>query len=244
MQYADLTPSTPPLPPLPTHPPTHPCACLSRGYGNSQGEPTEEGLQKDAVAVMAHISQRRDIHQGRVLLFGRSLGGAVALYAAHARPGLATGIILENTFTSVSDMVDVVFPVLSYFKWAVLRIRWRSVDLISSVTAPILFISGAKDQLVPSWMVQRLHDAAAASTHREMFSVADGTHNDTFQKAGPEYAIRLRAFLLRVCGPNALQPRLSGTAAASESAAVAAAKVTEAPIGYQPRVGDALRGEL
>ena len=117
------------------------------------------------------------------------------------------------------------------------------MKLITSVRQPLLFISGAKDQLVPSWMVQRLHDAAAQSTYREMFSVPDGTHNDTFQKAGPEYARRLRAFILRVCGAEALpQPNLKdGTS--QPSAAVAAAKATEAPIGYQPRVGDAL-GEL
>lgn len=144
-------------------------------------------------------------------------------------------------------MVDHVFPILSYFKWAVLRIRWPSVELIPSVRVPVLFISGAKDQLVPSWMVQRLHDAAAQSAHRELFSVPDGTHNDTFQKAGPEYVRRLRAFVLRACGPDALQPRsaASAGAAAPVTAAVAAANAAEAPIGYQPRVGDALRpGEL
>ena len=245
----------------------------ARGYGNSDGEPTEEGLKLDASAAMAHIEQRQDIHQGRVILFGRSLGGAVALYAARMHPTLVagafflcalracdscvvridgflltiypcTGIILENTFTSVSDMVDVVFPVLSYFKWAVLRIRWASVELIPTLRQPMLFISGAKDKLVPSWMVQRLHDAAAASSHREIFSVAEGTHNDTFQKAGPEYVRRLRAFLLRVCGESAIPPRTSQTTANSPSALVAAAMSSEAPIGYQPLVGDALGGEL
>lgn len=218
---------------------------LCRGYGHSEGEPTEEGLKLDAKAVMAYIAQRSDIHQGRVLLFGRSLGGAVALFAAHSFPAIPAGVILENTFTSVSDMVDVVFPVLSYFKWAVLSIKWPSVDLIKTMRQPVLFISGARDQLVPAWMVQRLHDAASMSTYRELFSVPDGTHNDTFQKAGPEYERRLRAFIIRACGSEALPPRLSGnTATPAVSAEVAAAKAAEAPIGYQPRIASLAGGEL
>jgi abhydrolase domain-containing protein 13 len=78
-----------------------------RGYGNSEGEPTEEGLRKDAGAVMHHLAQRTDINQSRLILFGRSLGGAVALHAASAYPSAPAALILENTFTSVSGKLTV-----------------------------------------------------------------------------------------------------------------------------------------
>jgi pimeloyl-ACP methyl ester carboxylesterase len=93
---------------------------------------------------MRHVMQRTDIHQGRIVLFGRSLGGAVALHAVSAFPSVPAAVILENTFTSISDMVDQIFPVfISSLKWLVLRIRWRSIDIIPEVKQPILFISGA-----------------------------------------------------------------------------------------------------
>lgn len=71
-----------------------------RGYGNSEGTPTEGGLTLDIDAVMLHVSQRTDIDKRRVFLFGRSLGGAVAVRGAanqvHPERAVA-GVILENT---------------------------------------------------------------------------------------------------------------------------------------------------
>jgi len=97
-----------------------------RGYGSSSGVPTEAGLELDAEAVMLYLAGRADIDHGRVFLFGRSLGGAVAVRAAanQARPHeRLAGIMLENTFTCIGDMVDHVMPWLSLVR----GVGWRGM---------------------------------------------------------------------------------------------------------------------
>ena len=95
-----------------------------RGYSDSEGKPSEEGIQKDAIAVMEYaVSYKKKIEQqGQrkdLYLLGRSLGGAVCVYLAN----LGTfkqeikGLILENTFTSIQDMVSVILPVLSFVQF-------------------------------------------------------------------------------------------------------------------------------
>lgn len=89
-------------------------------------------------------------------------------------------------------------PFLKHLKRFILRMKWASIDIIHRVDVPILFISGLKDELVPPSMMRRLHDAAVNSEEREIYTVADGGHNDTLLKAGQEYITRLQAFILRV----------------------------------------------
>ncbi|CAF4695797.1 unnamed protein product, partial [Rotaria sp. Silwood2] len=87
-----------------------------RGYGKSTGAPSEAGLYTDALAVYNYVRKRNDINQQKIFLFGRSLGGAVALHLAshlaqtNATPSLY-GIIVENTFTSIPDMAKRLFQV-------------------------------------------------------------------------------------------------------------------------------------
>lgn len=94
--------------------------------------------------------------------------------------------------------VDHIFPVLSNLKWLLLKIHWRSIDLIGTLTQPMLFISGGLDAIVPPPMLRRLHAAATASTDKELLEVEDGGHNDTFQKGGVAYARRVEEFVYRV----------------------------------------------
>jgi fermentation-respiration switch protein FrsA (DUF1100 family) len=212
-----------------------------RGYGNSQEvAPDEEGLKLDGYAAMEWLLERTDIDKGKIFVFGRSLGGAVAintLSVPRYGSGVA-GVILENTFTSIAEMVDNLFPLLSYLKGIILKIRWPSIDLIGGLEHPMLFVSGAKDQLVPPPMLRRLHDAAARSADRELYVVADGEHNDTYQKGGAEYALRLRAFVERVLrrklGDAGARTRLLHTlsaAAAAEKAAATHAMPAAAAVG-------------
>ena len=94
-----------------------------RGYSQSEGTPTEEGLKTDALAIMKWAQNNRDsivAPDGDLFLLGRSLGGAVAAYIA-THPDtpydLFSGVIIENSFTSISDMVDVMFyPPITTFK--------------------------------------------------------------------------------------------------------------------------------
>lgn len=77
-----------------------------RGYGNSEGTPSENGLKLDAEATLEYALSRDDINPNRIFLFGRSLGGAVAAELAMNKGNHLKGVILENTFTSIADMVD------------------------------------------------------------------------------------------------------------------------------------------
>lgn len=77
-----------------------------------------------------------------MIVFGRSLGGAIAIWLAKKFPEYVSGVIVENTFLSINAMVDVMLPFLKPIKALVLRIKWDSDKLIQYVNQPILFISG------------------------------------------------------------------------------------------------------
>lgn len=100
------------------------------------------------------------INTKRVYLVGQSLGGAVATYTTVHSKRKFKGIILENTFLSIDDMVDSIFPYLSTFKKLLLANHWRTVDIITKVKTPKLFISSTKDQIVPAWHMDKLFEMA------------------------------------------------------------------------------------
>jgi len=169
-----------------------------RGYGRSEGTPTEEGLQLDAQAALDAVWARPDVDKTRILLLGRSLGGAVSVYIAEQNPDKVKGLILENTFTSIPDMVDVVMPWVAPMKSLVLRIGWHSKARIPSITAPILFVSGRRDELVPPAHMDALLAAARTSLYTVMHKVPEGKHNDTWQCNTATYNAAVRAFLVKI----------------------------------------------
>jgi len=171
-----------------------------RGYGESEGLPNEDGLYLDGAAALHWIRGRSDLDQSQIFLFGRSLGGGVAVDLAYhqrtAEPPLA-GIILENTFASISHMVDVLFPLLGFAKHAILRMKWDSITKIAKITQPILFLSGAQDEIVPSSQMALLHSAATAASERELAIFPTGKHNDTWREGGTEYITRVKEWIAK-----------------------------------------------
>jgi fermentation-respiration switch protein FrsA (DUF1100 family) len=124
-----------------------------RGYGESESVPSEDGLYLDAEAILQWLLGRDDLDRSRIVLFGRSLGGGVAidLAAKHEESGENGGlsgtvaaVIVENSFASISNMVDCVFPYLSFVKPFILRMKWDSINKIVAISKPILFVSGAQ----------------------------------------------------------------------------------------------------
>jgi abhydrolase domain-containing protein 13 len=168
-----------------------------RGYGDSTGIPTEVGLELDAEAVLQHAISHPKLKNSPMILFGRSLGGAVAISLAHKFPNDVSGIVVENTFSSISDMVDVLMPWVAFAKNLVLRIGWDSSAKIPEIKCPIYFISGDADTLVPPPQMKKLYDTALNSVYKEFFSVSGGGHNDSFIVAGIDYYKRLREFVSR-----------------------------------------------
>lgn len=171
-----------------------------RGYGESEGSPTEEGLIEDALCCWRWIKESvkaGQIRPDRIFVFGRSLGAAVniALCSELQRQTetevLPAGIILENTFTSISDLVDDMFPWFSPFHWLIsklktrfLRLEWNSIKRISTLQVPILLLSGSKDTTVPPKHMAQLHSAAKSSKRVELVRFEEGAHNDTWQCSG------------------------------------------------------------
>jgi abhydrolase domain-containing protein 13 len=89
------------------------------------------------------------IEEEPIIIMGRGLGGAMATYMVSQREDLFHGLILENTFTSIPDLVDHQFWFVKYFKWLFLRNEWDTKALIYHVQIPILFVAGQNDEIVP-----------------------------------------------------------------------------------------------
>ncbi|MDH4247650.1 MAG: lysophospholipase [Deltaproteobacteria bacterium] len=159
-----------------------------RGYGGSSGHPNETGVITDGLAAHDWLTARLP---GRpVVLFGRSLGGAIAAQVALRRP--VSGLILESTFTSVSAMARTVSPLPGLHR--LLRTRLDTLAAVRSLTLPLLVIHGKADELVPYAMGEALF-SASASPLKTLHSVPGGTHNDTYLQAGSAYSQWIGAFL-------------------------------------------------
>jgi hypothetical protein len=164
-----------------------------RGYGKSGGRPSERAMYEDAEAALTYLREVKGYETGDIVLFGRSLGGAVAAELASRYP--VRGLILESTFTSVPDMARRAHPVLSRVvpPRVVLRSRYDSLSKIGSVESPLLVIHGDADELIPVEMGRTLYESANAP--KQLYVVEGGTHNDTHLVGGESYYDTLRAWL-------------------------------------------------
>lgn len=154
-----------------------------RGYGNSEGQPSEAGLALDARAGLAEA--RRRAPTNKVVIHGRSLGGAVATQLAASES--VDGLILESTFTSLGDMAGLTAIPLAR---RLVAYNFDSLTLIGTVDAPVLVIHGEEDELVPISMGERLRDAAEA----DWLAIPGGLHNDTWVLGGATYWQKLASF--------------------------------------------------
>ncbi len=143
-----------------------------RGYGRSEGKPSEAGLLADARAARAWLAKREGIGEKEIVLLGRSLGGAVAVDLA-ADQG-ARGLILESTFSSLPDLAAY------HYRWLpvryLLRTKFDSLSKIPRYRGPLLQSHGTADRIVPIRYGQRLFQAA--SEPKQFFTIAGGRHNE------------------------------------------------------------------
>lgn len=160
-----------------------------RGYGRSEGSPDEAGVYLDAEAAYRYLTEGRGFSAEDVILFGNSLGGAVAVDLA-ARTACGA-LILESTFTSARDMARRMFllPLFEYIP----RSRFDSIAKVGSVRAPVLIIHGTRDEVVPFAMGERLY--AAASEPKRFLRVEGAGHNDVLLVAGERYLAAIRELL-------------------------------------------------
>ncbi|XP_077473885.1 protein ABHD13 [Stigmatopora argus] len=165
-----------------------------RGYGKSEGEPCEEGLHLDAEATLDYVMSRPDLDKTKVILFGRSLGGAVVLRLASVNPHRVAAVMVENTFLSIPQMAATLFsflPLRLLPLWCY-RNQFLSYGRVAQCRMPSLFISGLSDQLIPPVMMKQLYEMSPARTKR-LAIFPEGTHNDTWQCQG--YFAALEQFI-------------------------------------------------
>ncbi|QDU62502.1 Haloalkane dehalogenase [Planctomycetes bacterium Pan216] len=160
-----------------------------RGYGKSDGRPSEEGFYRDSRAAYRWLVEEKGISPERVVIFGRSLGGAVALELALAVEHRC--LVIESTFTSLPDVARLVYPWLP-FPWLMVT-RFDNRDRISSYHRPLFIGHGKRDNLVPIQMAQELFELAGGP--KELFEVADAQHIGLMAYGGEIYRRRLAAFL-------------------------------------------------
>ena len=151
-----------------------------RGYGDNTGNPSEDGLTRDARAALTHLRTRTDIDTSRIVYFGESLGAAVALRLATETPPYA--LVLRSPFTSLSDAGQFHYPYLPV-RW-LLRDRYPSLERVSSVSTPTLVIAGERDQIIPVEQSKRLY--AAITARKRLVVIPGADHNDESMFVGPE----------------------------------------------------------
>lgn len=141
-----------------------------RGYAGSTGEPTEDGLHRDAAAAYAFAVARYSPE--RIVLWGHSLGTGVAVKLASERP--IGKLILEAPYTSTADVAALTFPFVPVR--LLMRDQFRSDQRIGRVTAPVLVLHGARDDVIPIAFGERLFGLVGA--RKKFVRFPDGGHID------------------------------------------------------------------
>ncbi|MCP4283689.1 MAG: alpha/beta hydrolase [Gammaproteobacteria bacterium] len=159
-----------------------------RGYGLSEGTPSEKGTYHDAEAAWHYLTENLGVPSQRIILFGRSMGGPIAAWLA-ARTE-ATGLILESTFTSVPDMASEIYPFFPV-KW-LSRFRYDTLQQIRSISSAVLVIHSRDDEIIPFAHGHRLYERASEPKH---FLEISGGHNDGFLQSESHYKKGLEAFI-------------------------------------------------
>ncbi|MBA6143724.1 MULTISPECIES: alpha/beta hydrolase [Pseudomonas] len=172
-----------------------------RGFGQSRGGlPSEATVYEDAHIAWERFAQLQP-DAGKRLIFGHSLGGAVAVelaraLAAEARQGGAAaparGLILESTFTSLGDVAAAVANTSLPVRW-LLSQKFDSLGKIQDIGLPVLLVHGLDDRFVPARFSQQLYEAARQP--KTLLLVPGASHNNSMSLAGPRYRQAIQALL-------------------------------------------------
>ena len=164
-----------------------------RGYGRSQGKVSEQGTYRDAEAAWRYLTEQRGIPAAQIILFGRSLGAAVAAHLAHQqRPA---GLIIESGFVSVPELAAQLYPWLPV-RWLA-RFNYPTSKYLNMVSAPVLIVHSRDDEIIPFDQGRSLFKGALEP---KQFLELKGGHNDGFLVSGRHYLCGLDRFLSSVVG--------------------------------------------
>jgi len=163
-----------------------------RGYGKSKGKfPTEKQVYEDAQIAYDYLVEERGIKPENIMVYGHSLGGAIAIDLAIKRPKIA-GIIVQSSFTSVEDLVQLKKSYRFFPIGLILHHKFESIDKITRLQMPILLIHGAEDKTVPVWMSECLF--AKAKVPKKLLIVPEAHHTNVAKVSGEKYLQTVREF--------------------------------------------------
>ncbi|MBF2067513.1 MAG: alpha/beta hydrolase [Calothrix sp. C42_A2020_038] len=154
-----------------------------RGYGTSQGTPSEQNTYKDIDTAYNYLTQVLKLAPQQIIVYGRSVGGGSAVDLAARKP--IAGLILESTFTS-AFRVRVPFPILPFD-------RFSNIDKIDDIKSPVLIMHGKEDNVVPFYHSQQLFEKAPSP--KMNLWVEGANHNNFVDVAGNRYGKTLQEFI-------------------------------------------------
>jgi len=159
-----------------------------RGYGQSEGKPGEEGTYRDAEAAWEYLVTERGEDPARIVVFGRSIGGAVATWLATKYKPAA--LIVESSFTSAVEMAARLYPFMPVR--LISRLRYPVIDFVANITCPVLIVHSRDDEIIPFAMGEALYEAAPAP---KAFLELAGDHNNGFLLFRDRYRQKLAEFI-------------------------------------------------
>ncbi|MFC2006818.1 alpha/beta hydrolase [Chloroflexota bacterium] len=166
-----------------------------RGYGQSEGKPSESGTYRDVEAAWQYLVKERQLSPDNIIVFGRSLGGAVAAWQARSnKPG---ALILESTFTSVPDIAAKLYPFLPVRLLS--RFKYDTEGYLEGIKCPVLIVHSPDDEMMPYKHGQRLFEVAAEP--KEFLEIR-GSHNEGFITSGRHYEEGLSSFISKYLPPS------------------------------------------
>lgn len=154
-----------------------------RGYGRSSGGPSEKGIYRDAAAAWQYLTVNRGIDPGRIVIYGHSLGAAVAVHLTGRTAADAGAVVLESPFTSAADMARLIYHRLPMH--LLLSVRFDNMCRVGDLRPPLLVIHGEEDTVIPFAMGQRVF--AAATGRKTFLAVPGGDHSDCYLVGGDAY---------------------------------------------------------
>ncbi len=160
-----------------------------RGYGRSPGSPSETSAYLDGAAAMEYVQRQLKVESRDLVIFGRSLGAAVAVEMASRYPSRA--VILESPFTSIGDMARVILPWLPI--GPLLSAKFDNLAKVGKLSAPLLVLHGERDEIIPFAQGQQVF--AAGREPKAFYPIKGAGHNDTFIVGGDLYYDRLQSFI-------------------------------------------------
>ena len=166
-----------------------------RGYGQSTGKTTEQGTYLDAQAAWGYLADERGIPADRIIVFGRSLGGAIGAWLGAKHTPAA--VIIESSFTSGVDMARRLYPFLPVR--LITRLRYPVTEYASRLECPVLVVHSRNDEIIPFEMGQSIY---AVVKQRKSFLELRGDHNNGIFISRHDYIAGLDGFIDSVLGPG------------------------------------------